>query len=205
MPVVISAEATAEKNKLEGTGVWLTFLEFTYPGEGAIRVVNNTENLSWKGQTWYAANFEVGELKESKDGELPKVKFSFQDPTRILINSIVDFDGAIGAEVVVSIVHSTLLATATPEVEYALEVLDTTISSNNVVAMSLGAENIMNVRSPTYRYIADHCRWKVFKGTECGHVGAEQTCNKTYAQCQAYGNVARFGGFPGLATGGVVA
>ena len=42
------------------------------------------------------------------------------------------------------------------------------------------------------------CPW-VFKGAECGYAGADSTCTKTLAACQAkFGtSPARFGGFPG--------
>jgi len=39
------------------------------------------------------------------------------------------------------------------------------------------------------------CRWKVFKGTECGYSGAATWCDRTYARCQALGNTGNFGGF----------
>ncbi len=40
------------------------------------------------------------------------------------------------------------------------------------------------------------CRWKEFKGLECGYVGSETTCDRTYRTCnQTYGNADNFGGF----------
>ncbi|MFQ5645906.1 MAG: hypothetical protein ACE5GM_03165 [bacterium] len=39
------------------------------------------------------------------------------------------------------------------------------------------------------------CNW-VFKSGRCGYLGAETFCDKTYTQCQAYGQTASFGGFP---------
>ena len=39
------------------------------------------------------------------------------------------------------------------------------------------------------------CRWKKFKGTECGYSGSATWCDRTYARCQALGNAANFGGF----------
>jgi hypothetical protein len=38
------------------------------------------------------------------------------------------------------------------------------------------------------------CRWKKFKGTECGYSGAATWCDRTYTRCQALGNTANFGG-----------
>jgi len=39
------------------------------------------------------------------------------------------------------------------------------------------------------------CRWKVFKGTECGYSGSGTWCDRTYTRCAALGNTDNFGGF----------
>jgi hypothetical protein len=38
------------------------------------------------------------------------------------------------------------------------------------------------------------CRWKKFKGAECGYAGSETWCDRSYSRCQALGNTANFGG-----------
>jgi len=39
------------------------------------------------------------------------------------------------------------------------------------------------------------CRWKVFKGDECGYAGAQTWCDRSYVRCVALANTANFGGF----------
>lgn len=39
------------------------------------------------------------------------------------------------------------------------------------------------------------CRWKVFKGTECGYTGGATTCDRSYQRCVDLGNQDNFGGF----------
>ena len=39
------------------------------------------------------------------------------------------------------------------------------------------------------------CRWKRFKGNECGYSGAETECNRTYKRCNQLGNIDNYGGF----------
>ncbi|MEW6670233.1 MAG: DUF2163 domain-containing protein [Thermodesulfobacteriota bacterium] len=39
------------------------------------------------------------------------------------------------------------------------------------------------------------CRWKQFKGAECGYGGEQAWCDRTYARCAALGNTINFGGF----------
>lgn len=45
------------------------------------------------------------------------------------------------------------------------------------------------------RVFSKICNW-VFKDGSCGYTGSETFCDKTYTQCQAYGNTDSFGGFP---------
>jgi hypothetical protein len=39
------------------------------------------------------------------------------------------------------------------------------------------------------------CRWKVFKGPYCKYTGSGIVCDRTYDQCDTYGNAENFGGF----------
>jgi len=47
----------------------------------------------------------------------------------------------------------------------------------------------------TFSQYQSSCRWKVFKGTECGYSGGDTTCNRSYADCSSKSNTANFGGF----------
>lgn len=47
----------------------------------------------------------------------------------------------------------------------------------------------------TIRRHSASCRWKKFKGTECGYVGDATWCDRSFARCNALGNEAKFGGF----------
>ena len=39
------------------------------------------------------------------------------------------------------------------------------------------------------------CRWKVFKGDECGYAGGQTWCDRSYTRCVALAATATFGGF----------
>lgn len=39
------------------------------------------------------------------------------------------------------------------------------------------------------------CRWKQFKGTECGYTGGATACDRSYQRCVDLGNQDNFGGF----------
>jgi hypothetical protein len=66
----------------------------------------------------------------------------------------------------------------------------------------------MNIQGLLYQFtqrtISQHppsCRWKIFKGTECGYVGAATACDRSATQCYyTFNNFANFGGFRWLPT-----
>jgi phage-related protein len=51
------------------------------------------------------------------------------------------------------------------------------------------------------RNFSKPCVWK-FKGPQCGYLGAEATCDKSWARCSQLGNTNRYGGFRFIPHGG---
>jgi phage-related protein len=204
MPLSISTQAIQEKNKLVSNHVWLLLLEIIYPGETPIRVCYNTENITWDGETWYAYPFELGDLSESKEGEIPTVSLGVWDIDRKITPIIDQYDGGIGAEANIYIVHSDHLDLSDPELHEPFEIIDVSIDHMNKINFNLGAENLTNYRSPPDIFLKGHCRYKEFKGPYCKYSGSEETCDRTFIQCREYGNQTNFGGFPGLGQMGLI-
>ena len=202
MPLSFSAPAIIEKNKLNASGAWLTLVEIAYPGETPLRLVQNNEDVTWNGNPYQIAYFELDAITQSKEGELPTLTLSFPDPGRKLTTLLDDYDGGVGADVTISIIHSDHLDLVTPEIEEEFEIIDVAIDFNNIIKIKLGLDNLMQYRIPQNRYLKDHCRYKTFKGSECLYDGVEVSCNRTFAQCKGYGNQNRFGGFPGVGSRG---
>jgi len=198
MPLTISSDAISEKNKLASRDPWLLLLEIIYPAETPVRLVWNTENIVWDGETWQAFPFELGDIEETKEAEIPALSLVIYDIERLLIPIIDAYDGGIGAEAWVRVVHSAHLDNAVPEFEQQFEIVEAQIGYDFSVNLKLGAENLSNRRSPADRYLKGHCRYKVFKGPECGYDGSETECDWTFERCRELGNQARFGGFPGI-------
>jgi len=198
MPLTISTQAIAEKNKLSSSDPWLILLEIARPGEEPLRVVWNTENITWQGVEWIAFPFRLGDVEETKAAEVPAVSLTVYDIKRYLIPTIDELDGGIGAEVIVYIVHSAYLDNDTPELEMAFEIIETHIGHDCSITFKLGAENLLHYRNPPDRYLQGHCRYKEFKGSLCGYTGSETECNRTFERCRELGNAKNFGGFPGV-------
>lgn len=206
--LTLSPAAIAEKNKIASTGAWLILLQIDFIGQPSIRLAYNTEDINWPssgGAVYQAFPFELTEIKEDGKGGLPTFAINVANTTRALEPYVEASNGGKGATVTLRVVHSDHLDQTTPELEETFDNLGCTVSSQ-WVSFKLGAENPMRRRSPEDRYLKDHCRYgKVhggFKGPYCGYAGAEAQCNRTFARCKELGNVARFGGFPGI-DGGV--
>jgi len=198
MPLSISTDATAEKNKLSNEDPWLILLEVIYPNETPVRVVWNTENITWDGETWYAMPFQLGDIEESNQAEVPEVELSIIDIERRTTPLLDQYNGAVGADVWVRVVHAAHLDNTTPEFEQDFTVIDTSLDWQNTIKFKLGAENLSNERSPVNRFLKGHCRYKEFKGNLCGYSGTATECSRTFERCRELGNQKRFGGFPGI-------
>lgn len=198
MPLSISTDAIAEKNKLGNTDPWLLLLEIVYPDETPVRVVWNTEDITWDGETWQAFPFQLGDMEETKEGEIPAVSLTIFDIGRQLIPIIDDHGGGVGATVWVRVVHGAHLDNTTPEFEQNFEIVETQISHDFSINFKLGAEDMASKRSPQNRFLKGHCRYKEFKGPECGYDGDETECSRTFERCRELNNQKRFGGFPGV-------
>lgn len=203
MPLSISTEVLKEKNKLSSSEPWILLLEFTYPGEDPVRLAWNTEDVTWDGFTWYAAPFELGDQEESTDATVPTVDLRIIDISRKITPLLDQYDGAVGATVILRVVHNAHLDLLTPEYEADFKVVDTSINHLNAITFKLGAENLSNYRSPPEVFLKKHCRYKEFKGNLCGYSGTATDCDRTWERCQELGNQKRFGGFPGIGRLGV--
>jgi len=202
MPLTISSDAIAEKNKLAQSSPWLSALLIQYPSQSPIRIVWNTENITWNGETWNAASFILGDIDEEKEGNSNTTDLTIVDISRTISPLLDLYDGGVGATVTAYILHADHLDNAEPELEVDFYILKTTVDYMNRITFRLGGENLSKTRSPQDRYLKGHCRYQEFKGTLCGYSGGETECNRTFAQCRSYGNQVQFGGFPGVGSMG---
>jgi phage-related protein len=88
-----------------------------------------------------------------------------------------------------------------PEVEHVFELMNPKTDSM-WATFTLGASNPFNRRFPQARILKNHCRF-IFKDAWCGYAGGQTTCDKTLTRCRALSNSIRFGGFPGVGSGGI--
>ena len=227
MPLPLSSSIISRKNKISDTGAWLILLELIMPtaiqnyeivthdgdelihdGEilysdvtNVLRFANNTEDVVWDSENWVAFPFNLNDVVEDGKGGLPTFSIDVSNVGRVLTKIIEDVAGAVGSTARLILVHSDLL-NEDPVFDEKYSIISCSVNLD-WISFTLGAENPLRNRAPKQRYLMDHCRYKVFKGTLCGYGGAESECNRTFARCVELGNTTRFGGFPGVGLSGV--
>lgn len=186
-----------EKNKLTTTSAWIPMVQITFPDETIVRFCQNTENLTFEGETWVAFPFEIDALTGNNQGEIPSVKLRISNANRLLQQYIEQFNGGVNAIVRLIVVNSAYLDDSDNiALEMSFDVLSSECSSQ-WISLTLGAPNPLRKRYPLYRAIANHCNWK-FKSRECNYVGPDTTCERTLTACRQKLNSKRYGGRFGL-------
>lgn len=185
-----------EKNKLIATEPWLVLLEVTLPNTNVIRLVRNTENVTFQSNTYEAFAFELEEQKVGGEGKVQGVGLRVANPERILQPYLEQYDGLIGCAVKLMIVHAGNLTEDYTELTLEWEVLASAPRAD-WIHFSLGASNPLRRRYPLFTATPRSCNW-IFKGAECAYAGAATTCDRTLTNCRTLNNSARFGGRPGL-------
>jgi phage-related protein len=200
MALALPLALRLEANKLASTLPWLLLLELTLPDASVLRFVRNTEDIVFGGYTWTAYPFTLGDQGQSGDGKVQAVTLQAGNAARALTPYLEQYGGLVGSQVRLIVIHAGNLAADYALLTLAYDILACHISPDGLwVEWSLGAENPMRRRFPTYVVVPLHCAWVArFKGAECAYAGADASCKGTLTDCRLKSNSARFGGRPGI-------
>jgi len=177
--LTLSTAATLAKNRIADQGAFLLLLEVKFDDDNIIRLVNNTENVTWDNLEWQAFPFDIDVFGDGKKGEVPKVTLRVSNVQRYIQSLLEPFNGGVDSEVILRVVYSdncTLIETKpsqvdTGDVELEIELLVTGATATaEWVTFSLGASNIYTRRFPKNLIIKNFCRWK-YQSPQCGIVG----------------------------------
>lgn len=185
-----------EKNKLVSTAPWLILLSLTLPDASVIRLVRNTDDVTFGGNVYTAFAFELGDVSSGGDGRIQGVTLKVANPGRALQPYLEAYGGMVGCAVTLVVVHADNLATDYTELTLAWDVISAE-SAEDWIVFTLGAENPLRRRFPLQAAIPFSCNWQ-FKGIECGYAGPTISCARTLDACRLLGNSVRFGGRPGI-------
>lgn len=200
MSLPLSSLAIEEKNKLATSdSVFLIAAAIEIPGvQETIRVVRNTEDITWRGETWQKFPFEMEEITESDTGEVPRVDVRVGNASREMELYIHQYDlyckenGHAPVVCHLYVINTLNLESDDPEVEHEFELIQPKTDSM-WATFTLGASNPFNRRFPQRRMIPA-CHWK-FKDGRCQYDGGATSCNKSFTRCKELNNSERFGGF----------
>lgn len=196
--LTLSQASIIEKNKVSTDGVWLMLLDVQLDNGDVIRLVNNIEDINFRGDNYIAFPFTLEDISE--DGkELPNVQLQVSNATGTMQRLIEEHNGLGDTHVVVRVINTNVPNVAEIEENFIV----TGSSADNMwVTLTLGTDFSQSKRFPPIRVMKDYCPFK-FKGVECGYKGRENQCNKTLKRCRELNNSVRFGGEPTIPQGGV--
>lgn len=192
------------KNRLEDTGAWIVFLTLSSPDNSiVIRICTNTEDQLFKGQTYTAFPFKLGEIKETNKGEIPSASIIISNVERVVQSYIEqDVNKGSGWEAVLDICHSDNLAS--PEISYNF-ITNGVSADEETVTLSCELKNPIRHKFPRIRMLPNSCQNR-FKQGGCTYSGTDTSCEKTLSACREKflgSKKIPFLGFPGIPTSGI--
>lgn len=191
-------------NALTSDSVLLVALDIFIPDTPTVRVVNNSEDISFKGNEYVAFPFSIGEIQTAK-GETPSFNLQIDNTSRAMEQYVLKYDeylktnGANNSSIkaVIYVLNTKDLSEAVLEENFELTDFS---SDESHVTFNLGTSSLFNMSYPPRKMYKDFCTF-AFKGEECGYKGSSAKCDKSLNDCRAKGNSVRFGGFLGIQGG----
>lgn len=202
----LSAAAILRKNNPGEPSAWIVLLEIQVPGDiDPIRICSNNEVVAWGGYDWTPFPFELDPVRENTATEVPVASIRVSNVTRDVLRYLELANGAIDFPVIIRIVNSAVLGNPSPEleVEYIVKRIN---YDTQWITFTLGGSQHITRRTPERRYMKNFCPFK-YGDVECGADAATMllfpACDHSLANCRERENSERFGGEPGIPTGGL--
>ena len=212
---LLSVASNYERHKLGSSEPFILLMDIAYPGDAVpaaqqhLRLARNNEDFAFDvgdgngSQDYMAFNFALGDLKVSSDGSVPELELTASNVMRALQGAIVEYGGAVGAQLNLYVVNTTNLA-GEPDLALSFTIKQTT-SDAKTVKFKLGASSPLRRNFPVHKYRSNFCIWK-YKGPQCAYSGPMTTCSHTIdgaTGCIAHNNLVRIGTFPGIDSAGI--
>lgn len=170
MPIDLPSEINEIKNRLETESAWLWLLAVTISGvTETLRLVNNLENIVYDGNTYTRCNFTLGPWENTSAGQLPRRTLSITnvDLTAYLLPYVKDYEGIVGATIVITPVNSFHLDVDMSSKAQEYQVIQT-VPAEEWIVFTLGAPNPLQQRFPLHRYLGLYCNFH-FESFECSY------------------------------------
>ena len=200
MSVTLPDKLAEVKNRLHGDEALLWLLDLDRNGTDHLRLVDWPDSVTYNSQTFTRAPIKVDEIPETA-GQMAQFNVT-------LPNILGEFSTRLGdgellnRDAILYLLPESRIGFTTGALSATYKVLTASVD-DKAATLLLGSFGSARITVPTVRFNRTRCRW-VFKSTQCGYVGAETTCNKSFAGaggCRGRANQARYGGFPNLHDG----
>lgn len=208
--MTLSGQTIKDKNALSTDAVFLVLLEIDIPAVPTIRLVNNTEDITWNNELWQQFPFDFTDMSQNSNGEIPEWSIKISNVNRVIEIYLQNYDlylkqnGIDGNDItcIIRVINTNDLLNNTPILEHEA-LLQQPSTTPQWATFKLSAKNPYNKSFPPRKIMKSFCSWK-FKSTECGYSGTGAYCDKTLGTCRSYGNSSRFGAFVGMSTRGLI-
>lgn len=185
--------------------VWEGFILDTGSLGGSVYYLTAMGAATWQGNAYQALPIQADGFEWNTSGKLPRPRIRVANVDGAVGLLVRDAQDLVGAKVTRKRTFVKYLdgqPTADPAAGFPDEVYfieQKTAETSEMIEFELvSGLDLEGLRLPRRVIQATVCPW-AFKGPECGYSGADSTCLKTLADCEAkFGAApARFGGFPG--------
>jgi lambda family phage minor tail protein L len=169
-------------------------------GDTPLRMAEYHTNVTYSGIVYAANNLTIDPVTENLSQEVDQLNVSIQSVDRIITSYLENNNALRGCKVTLRTVFADLLndnSAYTDDIFYVASVQLTQSAASFTLKSKL---DLFTVDVPNRRFYRETCQW-IFKSVECGYAGAAATCDRTTATCDSYGNLIRYGGFPGTGQG----
>lgn len=196
MPRTTNNASKAEKNKRSNQPIALFILE-DYDGNGNdLRFARWDTNITFDGETYNKFPITFQSIEENTQNALKHIRITICNVSRLIQSYLEDYD-LWDKKVVVRIVWANQLADADAKIDFTFYIDSYSANEEDVEFVCATKADIIDRQLPAECYLP-MCRYKEFKGDQCGYAGAETECNRTPQRCKELDNYARFGGFPSI-------
>jgi phage-related protein len=191
-------ELKQEKNKIATASAWLVFLEIFIDVSTTVRIVNNTEDITFQGNIYTKFPFEFGGISQNSTGTILTVDLRVSNIVRELYPYLRNYQGLIGKSIRVYFVNSAYLTVDYSNLTYDFDIVDVDYDEQWII-FKVGIPNPLFKKYPKRIFVSDWCGYE-YGSAECGHTG--NPCQRNLASCRARNNSHRYGGFIGLSRRG---
>lgn len=196
--------------------VWLYEIEVPTDPPTRYRLCGQyTEEITFRGNTYYPFPITHSSDTEDTEANLPEVGLTVANVSRELMTTISTYGGLIGQPVRIMLVNTTDLESNTAVTQQDFQIRNLSFNEESVTA-NLALYNLYRTTFPRNRLMRGHCRF-AYRGIQCGYSiavsdGGLAECDKSLDGpngCEAHGtnestlgfpviHPARFGGAPSI-------